>query len=317
MKKNELFFPSKDKKTNIHMVIWEPDNEVLGVIEVVHGVTEHIMRYEEMAYYFTNRGIRKGVKPFFEQEKQEVPKLPNKSITLIIAAIVSVMISNNLLEKGYYFNVNLPTYEEDLGIKITKVVDKVLETYYPGEEDEDAVDVITESRKSAFVDTADGYIKAVMIKVNEAGDLKFFDTNTLYLVPVGHEEGKSCSPLEAGGDSPFHDEWKYAYVGVTYSGRGYTYYFTAEDGSNRGINMIEQNALVRAGGDAVVTDIDSVLEDYYGKSSKAGLYITSNCTDPSSCIGRKIDDEVISVDGDELDVKYVAVIDPSTCKYSG
>lgn len=57
MKKNELFFPSKDKKTNIHMVIWEPDNEVLGVIEVVHGVTEHIMRYEEMAYYFTNRGI--------------------------------------------------------------------------------------------------------------------------------------------------------------------------------------------------------------------------------------------------------------------
>lgn len=57
MKKNELFFPSKDKKTNIHMVIWEPDDEVLGVIQVVHGVTEHIMRYEEMAYYFTNRGI--------------------------------------------------------------------------------------------------------------------------------------------------------------------------------------------------------------------------------------------------------------------
>lgn len=57
MKKSELFFPSKDKKTNIHMVIWEPDNEVLGVIEVVHGVTEHIMRYEEMAYYFTNRNV--------------------------------------------------------------------------------------------------------------------------------------------------------------------------------------------------------------------------------------------------------------------
>ena len=28
--------------------------------------------------YFTNRGIKKGLKPFFEQEKQEVPKLPNK-----------------------------------------------------------------------------------------------------------------------------------------------------------------------------------------------------------------------------------------------
>lgn len=57
MKKNELFFPSSDKQTNIHMVMWEPDEEVLGVIQVVHGVTEHIMRYEELAYYFTNRGI--------------------------------------------------------------------------------------------------------------------------------------------------------------------------------------------------------------------------------------------------------------------
>ena len=49
--------------------------------------------------YFTNRGIKKGLKPFFEQEKREIPKLPNKSITLIIAAIASVIISNDLLEK--------------------------------------------------------------------------------------------------------------------------------------------------------------------------------------------------------------------------
>ena len=49
--------------------------------------------------YFTNRGIRKGLNPFFEQEKQDVPKLPNKSLVLIIASIASVMISNNLLEK--------------------------------------------------------------------------------------------------------------------------------------------------------------------------------------------------------------------------
>lgn len=57
MRRNELFFPSADKQTNIHMIMWEPDGEVLGVIQVVHGITEHIMRYEEMAYYFTNRGI--------------------------------------------------------------------------------------------------------------------------------------------------------------------------------------------------------------------------------------------------------------------
>jgi alpha-beta hydrolase superfamily lysophospholipase len=57
MRKNELFFPSADKQTNIHMVMWEPDEEVLGVLQIVHGITEHIMKYEEMAMYYTERGI--------------------------------------------------------------------------------------------------------------------------------------------------------------------------------------------------------------------------------------------------------------------
>ena len=64
--------------------------------------------------YFTNRGIRKGLKPFFEEEKQEVPKLPNKSITLILAAIISVMISNNLLEKVLLFVSNASFNETDI-----------------------------------------------------------------------------------------------------------------------------------------------------------------------------------------------------------
>ena len=64
--------------------------------------------------YFTNRGIRKGLKPFFEQEKQDVPKLPNKSITLIIAAIVSVIVSNDLLEKVLLFISNASFNESDI-----------------------------------------------------------------------------------------------------------------------------------------------------------------------------------------------------------
>ena len=49
--------------------------------------------------YFTNRGIKKGLKPFLEQDKVDMPKLPNKSIALIIAAIVSVIFSNQILQK--------------------------------------------------------------------------------------------------------------------------------------------------------------------------------------------------------------------------
>ena len=49
--------------------------------------------------YFTNRGIKKGIKPFFEQDKIEIPKLPNKSMALVIAAIVSAIFSNQILQK--------------------------------------------------------------------------------------------------------------------------------------------------------------------------------------------------------------------------
>ena len=64
--------------------------------------------------YLTNLGIKKGLKPFFEQEKKEMPKLPNKSITLIIAAIVSVILSNQLLEKVLLFASNVSFEKADI-----------------------------------------------------------------------------------------------------------------------------------------------------------------------------------------------------------
>ena len=35
--------------------------------------------------------IKKGLKKFFDEDKKEVPKLPNKSISLIIGVIVSII----------------------------------------------------------------------------------------------------------------------------------------------------------------------------------------------------------------------------------
>lgn len=64
--------------------------------------------------YFTNRGIKKGLKPFFEQEKREVPKLPNKSITLIVAAIASVIVSNDLVDKVLLFVSNASFEKTDI-----------------------------------------------------------------------------------------------------------------------------------------------------------------------------------------------------------
>ena len=49
--------------------------------------------------YFTNRGIKKGLKPFFEKENKKMPKLLNKSIALVISLIASVMISSAMMQK--------------------------------------------------------------------------------------------------------------------------------------------------------------------------------------------------------------------------
>lgn len=49
--------------------------------------------------YFTNRGIKKSLKEFFENEKKEMPKLLNKSIALIVSSIISAIASTTLTQK--------------------------------------------------------------------------------------------------------------------------------------------------------------------------------------------------------------------------
>ena len=49
--------------------------------------------------YMTNRGIKKGLKVFFDKEKKEMPKLLNKSIALVISIIASVIMSDVMMQK--------------------------------------------------------------------------------------------------------------------------------------------------------------------------------------------------------------------------
>ena len=57
MVKNEFYYASADEKTQIHAVEWKPKKEIVGVIQIAHGVTEHILRYEHFAEFFTKRGF--------------------------------------------------------------------------------------------------------------------------------------------------------------------------------------------------------------------------------------------------------------------
>ena len=58
MKKEEFYFDSRDGESRIHAVRYLPDtDEVKGIVQIVHGVAEHVERYEEFAGFLTDRGF--------------------------------------------------------------------------------------------------------------------------------------------------------------------------------------------------------------------------------------------------------------------
>ena len=71
--------------------------------------------------YINNRRIKKGVKVFFDEEKRTMPKLPNKSIALIISIIVSSITSTVILKtymlcmNSTSFGVTDPVFGYDIG----------------------------------------------------------------------------------------------------------------------------------------------------------------------------------------------------------
>lgn len=74
-----------------------------------------------LAVYITNKLIKNGLKAFFEEDKIPMPKLPNKSIALIIGVIVSILTLNILTEKVMlvlntaWFGINDPIFNLDIG----------------------------------------------------------------------------------------------------------------------------------------------------------------------------------------------------------
>ena len=57
MVRNEFTFPSADGKTSIHAVEWLPEGAPRAVVQLSHGVAEHILRYEPFARFLTAQGF--------------------------------------------------------------------------------------------------------------------------------------------------------------------------------------------------------------------------------------------------------------------
>lgn len=58
MKRETFYFKATvDGKTRIHAIKWIPDTAPVGVIQISHGVTEYIERYEPFAKFMTEKGF--------------------------------------------------------------------------------------------------------------------------------------------------------------------------------------------------------------------------------------------------------------------
>lgn len=57
MVRNEFTFLSADGKTSIHAVEWLPEGTPRAVLQIAHGVSEYILRYEPFARYLTEQGF--------------------------------------------------------------------------------------------------------------------------------------------------------------------------------------------------------------------------------------------------------------------
>lgn len=54
---SEYTFTSSDGATQIHVHQWEPDCDLNGVVQIVHGIAEYIERYGEFARYLASKGF--------------------------------------------------------------------------------------------------------------------------------------------------------------------------------------------------------------------------------------------------------------------
>lgn len=57
MTEREFYLPSSDGQSQIRCMEWIPDGEVSIVLQIVHGMTEHIGKYREFAVWLAEQGI--------------------------------------------------------------------------------------------------------------------------------------------------------------------------------------------------------------------------------------------------------------------
>ena len=54
--RQEFYYPSSDGETQIHAIEWAPEGEVRAVLQICHGMQEHMGRYDEVMRFLAEHG---------------------------------------------------------------------------------------------------------------------------------------------------------------------------------------------------------------------------------------------------------------------
>ena len=129
---------------------------------------------------------------------------------------------------------------------------------------------ISGSRKSAYVNTAKELIGDARNFVNQ-GNVKMYDTDTTYFIDY------RCIKTETGTAKSPYGDFVLAYVGVTYDGSGYKYYWTSVDETGHGIKELQNFEEISE--DSIMTDVkesDIAISKKLEDNSKY-IVINENC----------------------------------------
>lgn len=57
MEIHEFYIPSSSGIANLHCMEWIPSGEVKAIVQIAHGMMEHVGRYREFAEFLAGHGI--------------------------------------------------------------------------------------------------------------------------------------------------------------------------------------------------------------------------------------------------------------------
>ena len=57
VQKTEYYMSSSNGTDKLHLVEWQPEGEVQGILQISHGMIEYIDRYDRFARFMAERGF--------------------------------------------------------------------------------------------------------------------------------------------------------------------------------------------------------------------------------------------------------------------